>query len=419
MSRKLLAIATIASAFFVSAHAKAQTVTPDRSDEIVDKAISTVKELCLVGLKTEYLGTAKGQVTLVKLTPGATIAGRATHDRVLGSVDINDPKMRILADENIRNCIKPFMPFIVNYVLRRPLQSTSPIQNATPVPPSKPKAKPRPLPDSAADNPPPPSQELTAKFECYQFYPVKKPDAWQFAETLINDNLAFLQNAKSSDDLRTQLEKKLEEKRKLLAESSGKSTGADAALNELNEREQWRAVLRKNCEMLNRAFPDPRQAMQRFRWLAIDIYPFELRNGLDVNNDPTVGDSAVRLSFLWTTYNNNFFDLTIFEATAFDDKYGTAGEDKQDAVGYVQIPPPRNGTMDPAAYIASDAVQAIFKNGLLNDVAVARWMWAKSTCALGRNAQISLRKLSRVSSGLAYDTRGFFWRPSDDLRSCN
>ena len=84
----------------------------------VDKAVAVVKELCLSGTQFDLKTDVKGNLTLTKLTPGAEGSASVNVRSSSGAAAIFDDKVRAVADENIRSCIKPYIPKIIDAILK-------------------------------------------------------------------------------------------------------------------------------------------------------------------------------------------------------------------------------------------------------------------------------------------------------------
>lgn len=83
-----------------------------------DKAIKAVKELCLTGTQYDLKADAQGNLTLLKLAPGATGSVSVNVHTSSGAAAIFDDKLRKEADEDIRNCIKPYIQRIIDAILQ-------------------------------------------------------------------------------------------------------------------------------------------------------------------------------------------------------------------------------------------------------------------------------------------------------------
>jgi hypothetical protein len=82
-----------------------------------DHAIKAVKELCLVGTQYDLKADASGNLTLVKLVPGGRGAVSVNVRESSGAAAIFDDKLRVSADKEIRECIKPHIGRIINAIL--------------------------------------------------------------------------------------------------------------------------------------------------------------------------------------------------------------------------------------------------------------------------------------------------------------
>ena len=89
-----------------------------------NRAIKAVKDLCLTGTQFDFKADANGNLTFTKLTPGATGSVSVNVRQSEGAAAIIDDKIRQIADENIRTCIKPFIQRIVDSILDEPVAQT-------------------------------------------------------------------------------------------------------------------------------------------------------------------------------------------------------------------------------------------------------------------------------------------------------
>lgn len=90
----------------------------------VDKAVRVVKELCLTGKQFDFKADAKGNLTFSKLVPGAEGSVSVNVRNSIGAAAIIDDKIRQIADEDIRNCIKPYIQRIIDAILDEKIVQT-------------------------------------------------------------------------------------------------------------------------------------------------------------------------------------------------------------------------------------------------------------------------------------------------------
>jgi hypothetical protein len=83
----------------------------------VDRAIRAVKELCLAGTQFDLKVDAKGNLSFRKLAPGAEGSFSVNVRESAGAAAIIDDKIRQVADEDIRQCVKPHITRIVDAIL--------------------------------------------------------------------------------------------------------------------------------------------------------------------------------------------------------------------------------------------------------------------------------------------------------------
>lgn len=101
------------AALAVTAGASTSAMADDRSD----RAIAAVKELCLSGKQFDLKVDAKGNISLIKLTPGAEGSVTVNARESAGAAAILDEKIRQIADEDIRRCISPHVTRILDSIL--------------------------------------------------------------------------------------------------------------------------------------------------------------------------------------------------------------------------------------------------------------------------------------------------------------
>jgi hypothetical protein len=82
-----------------------------------DRAIRAVKDLCLAGSQFDLRADASGNLTLFKLTPGGKGSASVNVRKSSGAAAIFDDKVRQVADEDIRSCIKPHIGRIIDAIL--------------------------------------------------------------------------------------------------------------------------------------------------------------------------------------------------------------------------------------------------------------------------------------------------------------
>lgn len=105
-------------------------VTPDvMAEDKIDRAVNTVKSMCLNGKQYDLKVDARGNLTLIKLVPGAQGSVSINAKSSEGSVAIFDDKVRRLADDDIRKCVMPYIPRILDAILNdQPTKSETKIQ---------------------------------------------------------------------------------------------------------------------------------------------------------------------------------------------------------------------------------------------------------------------------------------------------
>ncbi len=109
MKRMLVAFALIA--------ATAIPCISQAQSQKVKEAVATVKELCLSGNEYDLKADAKGNLTLTKLMPGGEGEISVNARQSAGAAAIFDDKLRIIADKEVRDCIKPYIKQIMDSIL--------------------------------------------------------------------------------------------------------------------------------------------------------------------------------------------------------------------------------------------------------------------------------------------------------------
>jgi len=92
-------------------------VLGDAAETNAERAIRAVKDLCLAGSQFDLRADASGNLTLLKLTPGGEGSASVNVRQSSGAAAIFDDKIRQVADEDIRACIKPHIGRIVDAIL--------------------------------------------------------------------------------------------------------------------------------------------------------------------------------------------------------------------------------------------------------------------------------------------------------------
>ncbi|ESQ15031.1 MAG: hypothetical protein N838_14805 [Thiohalocapsa sp. PB-PSB1] len=109
-------VSILAAILFVSFVAcSSQSVAQETTK--ADKAIKAVKDLCLSGSQFDLKADGKGNLTFLKLVPGAKGSVSVNVRESAGAAALFDEKLRKEADEDIRNCIKPYIQKIINAIL--------------------------------------------------------------------------------------------------------------------------------------------------------------------------------------------------------------------------------------------------------------------------------------------------------------
>lgn len=84
----------------------------------IDKAVKVVKELCLSGTQFDLHADAKGNVILQNLRkPGGEGSVSLNVRNSEGAAAIFDEKLRIIADDKVRDCMRSQLPRIIDAVL--------------------------------------------------------------------------------------------------------------------------------------------------------------------------------------------------------------------------------------------------------------------------------------------------------------
>lgn len=91
--------------------------TPLAENPRIRTAVDTVKELCLSGDAYDLSVDAHGKLTFKKLTPGAEGSVSFNIRESTGATGYIDEELKNLVDKDIRDCIKPFIPQIMDAVL--------------------------------------------------------------------------------------------------------------------------------------------------------------------------------------------------------------------------------------------------------------------------------------------------------------
>jgi len=111
--RHISIFGTILFAYLVAG--SSQSVAQDRTQ--ANQAIKAVKELCLTGDQFDLKADGKGNLTFLKLVPGAKGSVSVNVRESAGAAAIFDERLRKEADQDIRNCIKPYIQKIINAIL--------------------------------------------------------------------------------------------------------------------------------------------------------------------------------------------------------------------------------------------------------------------------------------------------------------
>ncbi|REE17127.1 hypothetical protein B0G71_0064 [Paraburkholderia sp. BL27I4N3] len=113
MRRWISRLAVAAAAFCAS------TAHADQAS--VDALTKLAKEGCLVGTQFDFKASAKGNLTFRDPTkPGGQ--GEVSTDirNGSGAVAILDERIRVIADQQTRDCMHPFVIKIMNYIIEHP-----------------------------------------------------------------------------------------------------------------------------------------------------------------------------------------------------------------------------------------------------------------------------------------------------------
>jgi len=110
----------------------------------------------------------------------------------------------------------------------------------------------------------------------------------------------------------------------------------------------------------------------------------------------------------WNEYNNGNYGRAIVAADKCVDRFGRRASKLE--ADLTDTPLPRPGK------VTEVEKEAIYKNGLLNDVATCYWIKGDSASNLHKAevARIAFTRACELSHALTYDPKGFFWSPSAD-----
>jgi hypothetical protein len=120
----LTAIATMS--FLVLCPAIAQPVDKER----VDQALQLIKDICLVGKQYDLSIDAKGNIFLKNLKPGAEASANISARSSTGSPAISEERLRLVADAQVRDCMKPHLPRLLDALLGTRTGSNTPTATA-------------------------------------------------------------------------------------------------------------------------------------------------------------------------------------------------------------------------------------------------------------------------------------------------
>lgn len=101
----------------------------------IEFAISTVKEFCLVGTQYDVKADIEGNLSFLKKLPGLSGSASVNVRSSPGAAAILDEKIRLFADTQVRDCMKPYIGKIVDAILST---EETPRPRAIPMGPSSP-----------------------------------------------------------------------------------------------------------------------------------------------------------------------------------------------------------------------------------------------------------------------------------------
>ncbi|MGH8557300.1 MAG: hypothetical protein ACRESZ_07525 [Methylococcales bacterium] len=82
----------------------------------IDKAVQVVRELCLAGQQYDLSVDAEGNIVIKSLQPGVEGYAAFSAKEIKGATAIYNEKLRIIADAEVRNCTKEYLPRIIEAI---------------------------------------------------------------------------------------------------------------------------------------------------------------------------------------------------------------------------------------------------------------------------------------------------------------
>ena len=112
----------------------------------------------------------------------------------------------------------------------------------------------------------------------------------------------------------------------------------------------------------------------------------------------------------WELYQGERYQLAIAAAARCENEFGTEAANLEKSLTSSPLPPTGKVTEEQKA--------AIFKNGVLNDVATCLWIDGRSQTSLHETDRVkkALTATSKYVHARTWDARGWFWSPAEDAK---
>lgn len=130
--------------------------------------------------------------------------------------------------------------------------------------------------------------------------------------------------------------------------------------------------------------------------------------GLQFRDWEKLWPSTKLMTVGWDLYNREDFKGAISVTDQCGDDFHVAAKNVEDTLVGKQVP---------VGKVTAEEMNAVFANGVLNDVAACYWIKGRSAQKLHRTdeARVAFNQVLHYPHGRVYDERGhFFWSPAED-----
>jgi hypothetical protein len=94
-----------------------QSIAQQVEKERIDQAVQVINSICLSGKQYDLQVDARGNIVFKNLKPGAEASATISARSSSGATAISEERLRLIADSQVRDCMKPYLPRLLDALL--------------------------------------------------------------------------------------------------------------------------------------------------------------------------------------------------------------------------------------------------------------------------------------------------------------